>query len=158
MGIPVLRDESSRAPHWEEWQNEAIDAIRINDWKPKNKKHVEEFSKKVDSLILANNEVRFCNEIFANLHFAEQDDRLYSISTPLERSCRWIFDPKRQREGSFLEWLGSTNGQNLYWITGEYLSVPRILLGHTRDNLHRQARLRQKHTHEAFVSQRATLP
>jgi hypothetical protein len=109
----------SRTHHWERWQNDALDTIQANGWKPKNKKHVEEFSKQVDALILAENKAHFCREVFAHLHFEEQDDRLQSISAPHEGSFDWIFEPRRQKEGGLLRWLGDTSGQNLFWVTGK---------------------------------------
>lgn len=116
--LPFSIDGSGAHPR-ERWQQETLDIIRTNDWKPKNKTHVEEFSEKVNSLILAENEAQFYDDIFANLHFPEQDDRLYSIGAPVKGSFRWMFDARHQKEGSFLDWLGNTSGQNLFWITGE---------------------------------------
>ncbi|KAJ4301200.1 hypothetical protein N0V90_003291 [Kalmusia sp. IMI 367209] len=116
--LSVIGLEDPQVHHQEQWQHEALDAISNNDWKAKNKKHVEEFSKYVDAFILVEYEAQFRTEIFANLHFAEQDHRFYSISKPTEESFKWIFDPKRQQEGSFLEWLGDTSGRNVFWMSG----------------------------------------
>lgn len=127
--LPLFEVDDSRNRHWERWQSDAMDAIHANDWRPKNKKHVEDFSSYVDRLVLSEEKVHFSNEIFANLHFDEQDDRLHNIAAPHERSFKWIFDSRHQKEGSFLEWLGSTNGQNLFWVTGKhcaYVDVNRV--------------------------------
>lgn len=110
--------EDTQVYHQEAWQHEAIDSIRANDWKAKNKKHLDEFSKTVDSLVLAETEARFRVLTFANLHFKEQDDRLHSISKPNEESFQWIWNSRQQGKGSFPMWLGDTSGQNVFWMTG----------------------------------------
>jgi hypothetical protein len=110
--------EDTQAFHQQSWQHEAVEAIRTNDWKAKNKKHLEDFSKLVDNLVLADTEARFRDLIFANLHFPEQDDRLYSISKPSEDSFQWIWNSQQQGKGSFPVWLGDTSGQNVFWLTG----------------------------------------
>jgi hypothetical protein len=121
MDLSIFRVEDFRAPHLGRWQTAAIDAINANGWQPNKKQHVEEFSKLIDSLVVAENETYFCNEMFAILHFAEQDDRLHSISAPHGDSCSWIFDERTQKETGLLEWLGSNDGQNVFWLTGESL-------------------------------------
>jgi hypothetical protein len=68
---------------------------------------------------LAENKAHFCREIFAHLHFAEQDDRLHSISTPHEGSYDWVFEKRGQKESSLLRWLGDTSGRNVFWMTGK---------------------------------------
>lgn len=110
--------EDTQAIHQQAWQHEAVEAISTNDWKAKNKKHVEDFSKIVDKLVLADTEARFRDLIFANLHFPEQDDRLYSISKPSDESFEWIWNSRQQGKGSFPVWLGDTDGQNVFWLTG----------------------------------------
>jgi hypothetical protein len=110
--------EDTQAFHQQSWQHEAVEAISTNDWKAKNKKHLEDFSKLVDNLILADTEARFRELIFASLHFPEQDDRLYSISKPSEDSFEWIWNSRQQGRGSFPVWLGDTSGQNVFWLTG----------------------------------------
>ena len=114
----IMGSEETKAYHQEAWQYQAVEAITSNDWKARNKKHVEEFSKLVDALLTAENEARFQDKIFRNLHFAEQDDRLYSISKPNEESFQWLWDSQRQGKGSFPDWLGDTAGQNVFWLTG----------------------------------------
>ena len=106
-------------PHWEKWQNEALDAVHANEWKSKNKKHVEEFSKQVDQLIVAASEAHFCDEIFERLVFEGLDDRLHSISAPHEGTLGWVFNDQQIDEGGVLEWLGNQRGENLFWITGK---------------------------------------
>lgn len=106
-------------PHWLKWQNEALDAVHANEWKPKNKKHVEEFSKQVDQLITAANEAHFSDQIFERLLFEELDDRLNSVSAPHEGTLEWVFDDQQTDEGGVLEWLGNQRGDNLFWITGD---------------------------------------
>lgn len=105
-------------PHWEKWQNGALDAVHANEWKPKNKKHVEEFSKQVDELISAAIEAHFCDQIFERLIFEGMNDRLHSTTTPFEGTLEWVFDDHQTNEGGVLEWLGNTRGDNLFWITG----------------------------------------
>jgi len=102
-----------------------MDSIHTNDWKPKNKKHVEEFSKKVDSLITVENEAHFCLEVFAKLHFATMEDRAHSIPAVHDGTFEWMFDSPpsyeagEQQPSVFLDWLGDKRGQNLFWITGK---------------------------------------
>lgn len=122
-GPTVASLDANYSIHLEVWQHDAIAAINKNSWKAKNKKHVEEFSKYVNDLILIENESYFRERTFASLHFAEQDDRLHSISKPNEDSFKWIFNPKQQA-GGFVDWLGETNGQNVFWMTGASLSNP----------------------------------
>ncbi|KAJ4344731.1 uncharacterized protein N0V89_012475 [Didymosphaeria variabile] len=117
-GLSMISLEHTQAYHQEAWQHEAIEAISTNDWKAKNKKHVEEFAKLVDNLVLAEIEARFRDLTFANLHFPEQDDRLHSISKPNEDSFQWIWNSRQQGKGSFPVWLGDTSGQNVFWLTG----------------------------------------
>ncbi|KAJ4343959.1 hypothetical protein N0V95_006509, partial [Ascochyta clinopodiicola] len=118
-GLPVFSDGDGVAlPHWEKWQNEALDAVHINEWKSKSKKHVEEFSKQVDQLISAANEAHFYDQIFERLAFDELDDRLHSVPAPHEGTLEWAFDDRQTDEGGVLEWLGNQRGENLFWVTG----------------------------------------
>lgn len=117
-------------PHWEKWQNEALDAVHGNEWNPKSKKHVEEFSKQVDQLIIAANEAHFAQQIFENLRFEELDDRLHSISAPHEGTLEWAFDDLQTDEGGVLEWLGNQRGENLFWITGRPGAGKTTLMKH----------------------------
>lgn len=119
-GLPLFSVEDTRAQHWGQWQSKAIDSVNANGWTPKNKQHVEEFSRLVDTFIISENEAYFRNEIFANLHFDEQDDRLHSINAPHENTFQWILEPSYQKDTKLLEWLGATGGQNLFWLTGKY--------------------------------------
>ena len=105
--------------YWEKWQNEALDAVHTNEWKPKNKKHVEEFAKQVDKLIQSANEAHFCDEMFSRLCFEELDHRLNSIPAPHPGSFEWMFDDAQRDQGGLLEWLGNTRGDNLFWVTGK---------------------------------------
>ncbi|KAJ4317890.1 hypothetical protein N0V94_004720 [Neodidymelliopsis sp. IMI 364377] len=117
-GLPVFSEGGPRMPHWEKWQNEALDAVHENEWRPKSKKNVEEFSKQVDKLIEAASEAHFCDEMFARLVFDELNDRLHSVATPHEGTLEWTFDDQQTDEGGVLEWLSNTRGENLFWITG----------------------------------------
>jgi hypothetical protein len=102
-----------------------MDSIHTNDWKPKNKKHVEEFSKKVDSLITVENEAHFRLEVFAKLHFPTMEDRSHSIPAAHDGTFEWMFDSPpscedgKQPPSVFLDWLGDKGGQNLFWVTGK---------------------------------------
>ncbi|KAF3005746.1 hypothetical protein E8E13_006728 [Curvularia kusanoi] len=116
-GLPVFSEEGSRV-YWETWQNEALDAVHANEWKPKNKKHVEEFSQQVDRLISAANEAYFCERIFERLNFEELEHRLHAVSAPHRGTLEWVFDDQQTDEGGVLEWLGNQRGENLFWITG----------------------------------------
>ncbi|KAF1953991.1 hypothetical protein CC80DRAFT_135094 [Byssothecium circinans] len=116
--LSAFRVEDFRSYFLEGWQSNAISVIHTKGWQPNKKLHLEEFSKLVDKLIAAENEAHFCNEIFANLHFAEQDDRLHSISAPHDGTCEWVFERKLQKGTKLLDWLSSTSGQNLFWLTG----------------------------------------
>ncbi|KAF2683464.1 hypothetical protein K458DRAFT_46854 [Lentithecium fluviatile CBS 122367] len=118
-GVLMTSVHDPKTHHWERWQIDAINSIHTNAWKPKNRKHVEEFSKHVDALVLAENKAHFCREVFAHLHFVEQDDRLQSISTPHEGSFDWVLDPRHEKQASLLKWLGDTSGKNLFWMTGK---------------------------------------
>jgi hypothetical protein len=115
-GLPVFSEEATA--HWEKWQNEALDAVHANEWKPKSKKNVEEFAKQVDLLIEKANEAHFCDQVFERLKFEELDDRLHSVSAPHEGTLEWAFDDQQTDEGGVLEWLGNQRGENLFWITG----------------------------------------
>ncbi|KAF2440909.1 hypothetical protein P171DRAFT_434643 [Karstenula rhodostoma CBS 690.94] len=118
-GLSMMNLEDTQTIHQQAWQHEAVEAIRTNDWKARNKKHTEEFCKLVDNLVLADTEARFRDLIFANLHFPEQDDRLHSISKPNDESFQWIWNSQQQGKGSFPVWLGDSNGQNVFWLTGK---------------------------------------
>ena len=148
--------EDPQVHNQEQWQHEALDAISANDWKAKNKKHVEEFSKYVDALILAENEAQFRTEIFANLHFAEQDDRFYSISKPNEESFKWVFDPQSPQEGSFRDWLGDTSGRNVFWMSGALTTT--LHTRHSANSRAREAGIWEKHDDEVFVPKRRVVP
>jgi hypothetical protein len=117
-GLPVFSETGPHTPHWEKWQNEALDAVHANEWKPKSKKAVEEFSKQVDSLITAANEAHFCDRIFARLRFEGLDDRLHSIAKPHHGTLEWVFHDQHTDEGGVLEWLGNQRGEHLFWVTG----------------------------------------
>jgi len=117
-------------PHWERWQNEALDAVHTNEWKPKNKKHVEEFSKQVDLLISAANEAHFREQIFERMRFEELDHRLHSVSKPHDGTLEWVFDDQHTDEGGVLEWLGNQRGENLFWITGRPGAGKTTLMRH----------------------------
>ncbi|KAF1997134.1 hypothetical protein P154DRAFT_622732 [Amniculicola lignicola CBS 123094] len=133
-GLPVFSDDD--APHVhprERWQNQAMDMIHENSWKPKNKKNVEEFSKLVETLIQSENEARFRSDLFAKLQFPAMNDRLQSVPEPFEGSYEWLLKSpsngcQKQKENNFLDWLASTEGQNLYWITGKPGSGKSILM------------------------------
>lgn len=129
-GLPVFSETGPHTPHWEKWQNEALDAVHANEWKPKSKKAVEEFSQQVDSLITAANEAHFCNGIFARLRFEELDDRLHSIAKPHEGTLEWVFHDQHTDEGGVLEWLGNQRGENLFWITGRPGAGKTTLMRH----------------------------
>lgn len=122
-GLSIFIEDDGRLRHCEKWQNEALDAIHTNDWKPdwksKGKKDLEEFTKLVDKLVAAENEAHFCAEIFGKLRFEELDDRLCSASDPLEGTFEWVFGEQQEEEGGLLEWFGNTRGDNLFWITGK---------------------------------------
>jgi hypothetical protein len=105
--------------YWEKWQNEALDAVHTNEWKPKSKKHVEEFAKQVDKLIQTANEAHFCDEMFSRLCFEELDHRLNSIPAPHPGSFEWMFDDAQRDRGGLLDWLGNTQGDNFFWVTGK---------------------------------------
>ena len=138
-GLPVFSAEDARTHHLEKWQNKAMEAVHDNDWKPKNKKDVDEFSKQqVDSLITSENEAHFCQEMFAKLYSPVLNDRLHSISSPHEGTFEWVFDSQLKSGNNFLEWLGSPSGRNLFWITGKALF--QYTLTHLiSDNLSRKA-------------------
>ena len=114
----------------EKWQNDAMDAIHANDLKPKNKKNVEEFSKQVDLLIQAEKDAVFCNDVFEMPKFPGMDDRLQSIPAAMDGTFGWFLEEAGSSNGvsgtNFMEWLGNTSGENLFWITGGqiYYSVP----------------------------------
>ena len=102
-----------------------MDAIHANGLKPKSKKNVEEFSKQVDKIVNFESEAAFCRDIFAKLNFTAINDRFHSISVPYEGTFGWILDApiqgsQRQETANFMSWLGSTDGQNMFWITGVY--------------------------------------
>lgn len=120
-GLPVFaRDDVDGLRHWEKWQNEALDSIHSNEWKPNKKKNVEEFAKIVDGLITLENEAHFCEEIFRALHFEEANERLYAVEAPMQGSMKWVFEDERMNdEGGLLEWLGNIRGDNLFWISGK---------------------------------------
>jgi hypothetical protein len=105
--------------YWEKWQNEALDAVHTNEWKPKSKKHVDEFTKQVDKLIQSANEAHFCDEMFSRLCFEELDHRINSIPAPHPGSFEWMFDDAQRDQGGLLEWLGNTRGDNFFWVTGK---------------------------------------
>lgn len=125
-GLPVFTDDN-HIHHVERWQNEAMDAVHTKDWKPKSKKDMEEFSKQVDKLIQAENEALFCQDVFEMLHFSALDDRLQSIAPAQEGTLEWIYEngPSAElwgdnpQQSSLTDWLGSTSGHNLFWITGK---------------------------------------
>lgn len=117
--------EDTQAFHLEAWQHAAVESITTNDWKARNKKHIDAFAKLVDTLIIAETEARFRDQLFGILHFPEQDDRLHSISKPNEESFQWIWDPHQQGKASFPDWLGDTTGQNVFWMTGMQLPHQR---------------------------------
>jgi hypothetical protein len=121
-GLPVFANDDAEVAlrHWEKWQNDALDSIHANDWKPNKKKNVDEFAKIVDGLITAENEARFCEEVFRCLHFDEANERLYAVESPMDGSMRWVFADERMSDaGGLLEWFGNTNGDNLFWVTGK---------------------------------------
>jgi nucleoside-triphosphatase THEP1 len=132
-GLPVFAEDGQdgKLRHWEKWQNEALDSIHANQWKPNKKKNVEEFSKIVNKLIVLENEAHFRDSIFRLLWFEQLDDRLHSIERPMDGTMNWVFgDERMQEEGALLDWLGSTSGQNLFWITGKPGCGKTILTKH----------------------------
>lgn len=72
----------------------------------------------MDVLITVETEARFQDIMFQNLHFPEQDDRLYSISKPNEESFLWLWDSQKEGSVGFPDWLGNTSGQNVFWVSG----------------------------------------
>jgi hypothetical protein len=138
-GLPVSPQDDSDASlgHLEKWQNEALDAINTNDWKPNRKKNVEDFVTIVDKLITAENEAHFCEETFKLLWFDESDERLHSIATPMAGSMNWVFsDERMQDEGALLDWLGNTRGEHLFWLTGRPGSGKSVLTKYLFRNPH----------------------
>jgi hypothetical protein len=113
--------------HWEKWQNETLDAVHSNNWKSGKKKNVEEFSKLVDSLVEAEKEAHFREKTFELLRFEELDERMNSVSKPVEGGFEWIFDDAARQVGGLLEWFSSARGEGVYWLTGMYL-LPRLSL------------------------------
>lgn len=121
-GLPVFTaEDGGRLHHWEKWQNGALDKIHASDWKAGKKKHVEEFGKVVDELVLAEKENVFCENIFNLLVFEELDERVNGISKPEERTFDFIFGDSQRQVGGLLEWLGSSRGEGVYWVTGTCL-------------------------------------
>jgi len=151
----MISVDDPQTVHREKWLKDALEAIRANDWKSKNKKNVEAFSALTDKLVVAEDEAHFRDQVFKYLHFPEQDDRLHSISKPDENSFDWIFDERRQKEGSFIEWLGGTSGQNVFWMTGMDFTIVHKTNALTTS---RKSRIREKHPHEVFIPQRRPLP
>ena len=129
-GLPIFSETGPGTPHWEKWQNEALDAVHANEWKPKSKKNVEEFAKQVDLLIEKATEAHFCDQIFERLRFEELDDRLLFIPAPHEGTLEWAFDDQQTDEGGVLEWLGNQRGENLFWITGRPGAGKTTLMKH----------------------------
>jgi hypothetical protein len=131
-GLPVFTEEGNHIHHVEKWQNDAMDAIHTKDWKPKSKKDMEEFSKQVDKLIQAENEAIFCGDVFEMLHFPVLDDRLQSITPAQQGTFEWIYEngpsadlwAANPQQSSLTDWLGSTNGHNLFWLTGKHPASP----------------------------------
>ena len=118
-GLPVFSgDEGAHMHHWEKWQNTALDAIHANDWKSNKKKNVEEFSKQVDNLLLAEHEAHFCATIFKLLWFDELDERVNSIATPPDSCFEYVFGSSGLQVGGLLEWFASSRGEGLFWVTG----------------------------------------
>ncbi|KAF2876481.1 hypothetical protein BDV95DRAFT_590592 [Massariosphaeria phaeospora] len=121
-GLPVFSAED--ASHVERWQNDAMDAVHTNDWKPKTKKDVEGFSKHVDLLVQVENQAHFYSQMFAKLYFPHMDDRLHTLSAAHEGTFDWIFDSNNDESKTIhcinlLDWLSDSSGQNLFWITGK---------------------------------------
>jgi hypothetical protein len=119
--------------HLEKWQNEAIDAIKTYDWKPKSKKSIEAFSKLVDNMVLSENSSVFRRDIFDRLKFPAIDDRLQSISATDTGTFEWVFaspsqDSQHQENGNFTEWLSSTKRPHLFWVAGEHYGVRTLVL------------------------------
>ncbi|KAF2117082.1 hypothetical protein BDV96DRAFT_490389 [Lophiotrema nucula] len=126
-GLPVFSDDNAPGiHHTEKWQNEAMDAIHVNDWKPKSKKNVEEFSKHTQSLVLVESEARFAKDIFGKLYFPVLDDRVQNIPAPLDGTFEWLFEGSEE-SGTFMNWLASKDGQNLFWVTGNPGSGKSVL-------------------------------
>ncbi|KAF2016210.1 hypothetical protein BU24DRAFT_422561 [Aaosphaeria arxii CBS 175.79] len=118
-GLPVFSEEDGRIHHVEKWQNDAMDAIHTNDWKSKNKKNVEEFSKLVDKLSQAEREAVFCADVFDAIQFPAMNDRLQSIEPAYPGTLEWSIKDYGDGEDRFLSWLGEKSGQNLFWVTGQ---------------------------------------
>ncbi|KAH6000885.1 hypothetical protein HBI82_160660 [Parastagonospora nodorum] len=121
-GLPVFAKDGSDVPltHWEKWQNDALDAIHANDWKPSKKKNVDEFAKIVDLLVTVEKEDYFCEGVFGKLRFGEAEERMCAVEGPAEGSMRWVFEDERMGdEGGLLEWFGNVRGENLFWIRGK---------------------------------------
>jgi hypothetical protein len=119
-GLPVFTaEDSGRLHHWEKWQNAALDAIHSHDWKSSKKKNVEEFSKIVDELVVAENEVFFSESIFKLLWFEELDERVNGIPAPATGSLGFVFGESGAHVGGLLEWFASSRGEGVYWVTGE---------------------------------------
>ncbi|KAF2034716.1 hypothetical protein EK21DRAFT_55929 [Setomelanomma holmii] len=122
-GLPIFAEDGEEGKtlrHWEKWQNEALDAIHAQGWRAGKKKNVDGFSAIVDKLIGAEKEVYFCDEAFKLLWFEGLDERLNSVERPMDGTMGWMFGDERMGEkGALLEWLGSTQGQNLFWIKGK---------------------------------------
>ncbi|KAF1943450.1 hypothetical protein EJ02DRAFT_510967 [Clathrospora elynae] len=120
-GLPVFSSEENGVGvrHWERWQNEALDLIHAHKWKSSKKKNVEEFSKVVDKLVVAEQETVFLETVFKRLWFEELDERVNSIPNPADGGFEFVFGDSARQVGGLLEWFGSRRGEGVFWITGK---------------------------------------
>lgn len=122
-----LNGDIASLTHLEVWQNGALDAIKEGGWKEKKRRHVEEFGKTVDGLITMEQEKAFVDEILRRLGF---EGCASQPSEEEQTGMDWVWSEEMRKDRGLLDWLGSSKGENMFWITGKAGSGKTMLVHH----------------------------
>jgi hypothetical protein len=118
------RDTRAYANSGNSQQIKLLTSVRDYDWRPSAGDDLEKFSNTLITSIDKDLERRFARMILARLYFQDFSDRFENIAKAHESTFRWMFEdnPEWREPGewdSFPDWLASTEGSNMYWVTGK---------------------------------------
>jgi hypothetical protein len=122
-GYAVSMDLKRMMEESQQQHDDLLVALRDNDWPLKEKEHFTLLSTELGRSNELQKETLFCQMLFARLRFPFMHERHERISKAHRETFQWIYDDLTTADAqwtNFVSWLeSSTDGENIYWITGK---------------------------------------
>ena len=132
---------------FQRYQEELLEAIRLNGWRANNNAHMNIFSTKLNEGVELVSEFRFKSSILTRLEFDDMRDRYEEIPQAHQSTFQWIYRAPEagisQKWDNFVEWLETSTHGNLYWIAGKPGSGKSTLMKFIYDNPLTEAHLQK---------------